>query len=95
MTPRNVRNLIRFAEAAEFEVRQDYSAGGGQDPCIAIDVERGTSPFRVAAKIACYAMDDLDRDDLESFLLALAEAPVRQDSMGMGSIIYFPGMLAP
>lgn len=76
-------------------MRQDYLAGGGQDPCVAIDVPARTSPFKVAAQVMEAALEELELRDMADFVRELALVQVRQDSMGMGSIVYFPGVLAP
>lgn len=75
--------LIKALREGDFKVR-DYSGRGmGDRRCVGVYLERGQSPFAVGA-VAALALGE-----------EVLDLGVRQDSMGMGVILYFPGILWP
>lgn len=84
------KTLVKIIRAADLEVR-DYSGRGmfGKK-CVAIQVERETSPFNIAASLAATALQVLSRDGFEFFIEDLADLRVSEDNLGHDTILYFP-----
>lgn len=77
--------LFEVIESAGLEPR-DYSGRGMMgDSCLAIAVDRDSSEMKVVADLIEATSDDEDKD-----ILVKALRGARTDSLGMGSIIYFP-----
>lgn len=87
MTPKRFLELI---VAAELEARSYSGRGMFGRSCIGIDLERGESAVGAALKIAA-ACDTIE--EVEYLYRALKDA--REDSMGLGTIVYWPDMEWP
>ena len=86
----------RLAEALEgcasgiYGIRSYSGRGMYGDTCLAVNVDRGFSAFSLGVQLAVF----LDEDDehREHDRVELVELEVREDSMGRGGVVYFPGI---
>lgn len=84
----DAKKLIEVIESANYEARW-YSGRGmyGKD-CVGITIPQGVSQFSVGVELAAM-FETLGYEDLlEDFTCER----VAQDSLGMGSIVYFPNV---
>jgi len=81
----NAQTLVDAIENAGFEVRSYSGRGMNGRVCLGVELD-GTTSFELAAKIAGELLDADDADAIGD----LARLSVCQDSMGKGTIIYFP-----
>ena len=86
----NAKQLVEVIEEAGFEARS-YSGRAmyGRD-CVGVELDRGDSGFSLAAKLCAAAPDCLSEEDALDFVDGLSRLDVREDSMGLGGIVYFP-----
>ena len=84
--------LIQAAKAASLDLRSYSGRGMGGKQCVGIDTD--DSAIRVACELI-RAARDLTRDEsaLDELLEAIEET--KTDSMGCGTILYWPGIAAP
>ena len=83
--------LIDAIENAGFEARSYSGRGMYGRSCVGIDVDRGTSPFQLAAMLANELVDDAaSYEDAQTLTRELAKLRVCTDQMGLGQIVYFP-----
>jgi len=81
-----------FCEAHGYSFHEDYSGRGmyGQS-CIGISF-RNASGFQIGVELALHLMEHCE-DDAPNLLEELTRQ-YREDQLGLGSIIYFPGISA-
>jgi len=84
--------LQDFAEAYEYSFYPDYSGRGmfGQT-CIGF-VTDSDNPAKLMSKLFFFALDVLDKGEFEDFREVFEDISVSSDSMGRGTIVYFPGL---
>lgn len=83
--------LENAADDLRADLRADYSGRGMYGKaCVGFDLDRGTGPAEFAMRLAMYLVDNGEED-----LAELMSEDVAQDSMGLGSIVYFPRVQAP
>jgi MoxR-like ATPase len=87
----NTQKLVQALEDAGY-APQSYSGRCmfGRK-CVGVTVSRDVSAFRLAAEVAVALLDG-DVDEGPNDVEDLARLRVSEDSMGLGSIIYFPGV---
>ena len=91
----DAKKLITAIENADFEARSYRGRGMGDDKCVGVVIDRGTSSFRLGASIAYALVESSDSDDPSSDVEELTRLRVCEDSMGHGAIVYFPGVKWP
>jgi hypothetical protein len=90
----NAMKLIKAIEAANLEARS-YSGRGMYDKlCVGIALSRNMSSFKVGVLIAQAIMDG-NQDECFDDLSDLAELNPSEDSLGLGSIVYFSSVKWP
>lgn len=83
----NIKELIKdFCDDEGLNYRDDYSGRGmyGRS-CVAVDCD---NPLETLSGIFAYLVDS--DDDIEGCDVQFSLGEPKQDSMGMGSILYFP-----
>ncbi len=88
MTSKQLKDII---EMTSYETRSYSGRGMDGKECLAFTADAGTSSFAVAADLmaaALYAGEDF----IESVLAAMRG--IRTDSLGRGTVFYFPGVPA-
>lgn len=80
------KKLKELIEAAGYETQSYSGRAMFGDRCLAFTVDQGTSPFRAFADILDETASGLE----ETEVLSKALRDTRTDSLGLGSIIYFP-----
>lgn len=83
----NIKELIRdFCYDEGLNYREDYSGRGMfSRSCVAVDCD---NPLETLTGIFAYLVDS--DDDIEGCEVQYALGEPKQDSMGMGCILYFP-----
>ncbi len=85
--------FVNATESAGYSVRSYSGRGMYGKQCLGIGIGSGISPFKVACEIAMEVLKLDDQHDIvESLMADLSDERVAQDSLGMGTIIYFPNM---
>ena len=79
-----VWNLMNAIENAGYEPRSYSGRGMYGKECLGVTVDRETSVFQLAAQIITAS------DDPGAMADFLSDVRVAEDSMGMGTIVYFP-----
>lgn len=92
----DAKKLIEAAESAGYEPRSYSGRGMFGRSCVGIEVSRGQSEFTMAIEIAKELMDLCEKDDEAIEVVdELAQLRPSCDSMGLGAIVYFPGVPWP
>ena len=60
------------------------------EECLAVTLGRGTDLGRLVSDVTDLIIDDDDREDIRAFGEAMRS--LRQDSMGLGMVYYWPGI---
>lgn len=90
------RKLIEALEEAGYEPRSYSGRGMYGRTCVGVTTDRYTPEFKLGVDVAlaASAMFD-DMDELVSFLEDLSGEGCSTDSMGLGTITYFPSIPWP
>ena len=83
----SAERLIELIEEAGREARSYSGRGMYGEQCVGVDLDNASEIFGLGVEMANYAVDD-EREDLASLRSTW-------DSMGLGVIIYFPGVRWP
>ena len=86
--------LIKAIEDAGFTARYYSGRGMYGRGCVGINLKRGVSSFKVGVLIAQAIMDG-NQDECFDDLSDLAELNPSEDSLGLGSIVYFSSVKWP
>jgi hypothetical protein len=94
-------SLQRLAALAGYDTRSYSGRGMGGVPCLGVTLEVGQTPFKFMAdmlkEVASLVSSNMNGDELDFLLdtisnLQEALTSAQTDSMGMGTILYFPGV---
>lgn len=88
----NATKLIDALEALEYKPYSYSGRGMFGGRCIAINLERGTSPFTVGAQLVKELEEESDGEESDG---EVADLSVAQDQMGLGTVLYFTGVPWP
>jgi hypothetical protein len=75
-------------EAAGYEARSYSGRGMYGAQCVGVDLDRGVSEFRLAIDLAVACVHDGESEQVAE----LGHLATSSDSMGLGSIVYFPSV---
>lgn len=85
------RDLTDAIDGAGYQPRSYSGRGMFGRKCVGVVTEQGMSPFKIAADIALHLVSSSgSHSSAEEKLHELTELNVKQDSMGLDTIIYFP-----
>lgn len=92
----NARLLIDAIESAGYSAQEYSGRGMFGKTCVGMDVPRGTPMFTAALEVARELMNEgSSEDEAWSLLDELSRMPASQDSLGLGSVVYWPGVPWP
>ena len=80
--------LVAAAEAAGLDVRSYSGRGMYGRKCVGIDIDTRNGAWLVATQLALAIVEMSDDPGLD--IAELADLDVHTDSMGLGTIVYFP-----
>ena len=84
-------NLQELFEACDYETRSYSGRGMYGRSCLGVDLDRGDSTLSCIAHLLDHIAEEGHenwQDELEEFATAIRDS--RSDSMGLGTILYFP-----
>lgn len=89
---KDIAKLIQeFCQAYEYGFRSSYSGRGMYGAtCVAMETDADTTLFKVGLELGAYAAEQ----GVEAYDIVVWLEKHRTDSMGLGSIIYFPDITA-
>jgi hypothetical protein len=88
----NPRHFIQALEEAGFEARSYSGRCMYGKSCVGVELDRGTSSFQLGVKLCHAALEVLSEDDARSIIEELSDVRTCEDSMGLGSITYWPSV---
>jgi hypothetical protein len=80
--------LVEALRDAGYSVRSYSGRGMYGRSCVGAELERGTGAFKVASDVAAALLDT--EVGAHALIRELADLRVCEDSLGLGSILYFP-----
>ena len=85
--------ILDICSECEYKPRSYSGRGMGNRECLGIDLDRYTSAATAVTNILACAYDDADdMEYFEEILEAFRQSEASEDSMGLGSIVYWPGI---
>ena len=92
MKPEFISLIIKVSREYGYDPMPYSGRGMYGKTCLGISVARGLCSFNVCAGIAREANYCLNQDDFRDFMDDLSILEPREDSLGMGSVVYFPNI---